>query len=546
MIVVQNFARENLVIYYDQKVYTQNYIVDRFEKIFEKFKDKDTSFRLYFEETFPPKFTDYFIYLYSDDDKKSELHHKFFSQLSERMQDSDIVIGRCDLTSSIFWGIWRYGLPYVRFYGSKFEGNFQYVYDGLDFKTYNEYIKNNSPRFGKKLDVKKDPRVQGDNPRKYYWKRHCENRDRNPKLLMDWFLYEIVDYDEVVEQYLQEKKYQQLPVYTITTLGQYKGKQYDQPYFIPYYRNIGKKLKVVMLGQPQYKENSRLNTRFLMREEFMAMGISSFRSFPVYNKWEFETDGTIASQDRDYNELTKLWTGWFHNSRNPARDLAHIKTPRLLFAHSDLMFVETMDKFPNGIETGKKDGYDVVMSILGNSSWHEDIKNWTLAVQCYEKLAETGKYKLLLIGRELPPSLVGKVDRIAQLPQEKFFSTLAKAQILLVPSISDASPRVITQALTMNAGIIVNQHIVGGWKYVNEQTGAFVDDFNDIVRLVEDVKRRRAEGILQPRKWFAEFSTYQYQRFHIMVKLMWHRFNFDTDINGFETDEERYICLACQ
>ena len=81
--------------------------------------------------------------------------------------------------------------------------------------------------------------------------------------------------------------------------------------------------------------------------------------------------------------MVKAWAAWFHNSRDPVRDLKHIKTPRLLFAHSDLMFQETMDHFPNGIETNIKDEYDVVMSILGDSTWHEDIKNWTLAVQCY-------------------------------------------------------------------------------------------------------------------------------------------------------------------
>jgi len=62
-----------------------------------------------------------------------------------------------------------------------------------------------------------------ENLEKYYWKRHCENIDRNPKLLMEWFLYEIVDYDKVVELYLQEEKYQKLPIYTISTLGKYKG-----------------------------------------------------------------------------------------------------------------------------------------------------------------------------------------------------------------------------------------------------------------------------------------------------------------------------------
>jgi len=49
-----------------------------------------------------------------------------------------------------------------------------------------------------------------------------------------------------------------------------------------------------------------------------------------------------------------------------------------------------------------------------------------------------------MIGRELPPSLVGKVDRVPMMNQKKFFETLARSHAILVPSISDASPRVIT------------------------------------------------------------------------------------------------------
>jgi len=60
----------------------------------------------------------------------------------------------------------------------------------------------------------------------------------------------------------------------------------------------------------------------------------------------------------------------------------------------------------------------------------------------------------------------------------------------------------------MNAAIVVNYHIVGGWKYVNEQTGSFVDDYNDIVNIIEDIKERRRNGILQPRNWFFEYSRF--------------------------------------
>ena len=85
-----------------------------------------------------------------------------------------------------------------------------------------------------------------------------------------------------------------------------------------------------------------------MKEEFMVLGKSSYRSFPVVDPWEWETDDTIRSLDRDWFELVKNWAGWLHNSRNPAVELRNLTIPRLLFAHSDLMLKEVKDKFPNG------------------------------------------------------------------------------------------------------------------------------------------------------------------------------------------------------
>jgi len=64
------------------------------------------------------------------------------------------------------------------------------------------YILANSPRFGHSVNSMPDPRLDKKNLEKIYWKRHCENIVTNPKLLMEWFLYEIVDYDKVVELYL--------------------------------------------------------------------------------------------------------------------------------------------------------------------------------------------------------------------------------------------------------------------------------------------------------------------------------------------------------
>ena len=44
----------------------------------------------------------------------------------------------------------------------------------------------------------------------------------------------------------------------------------------------------------------------------------------------------------------------------------------------------------------------------------------------------------------------------------------------------DASPRILSECLCLNKPALVNINIVGGWKYINEQTGEFFNDENDV------------------------------------------------------------------
>ena len=44
----------------------------------------------------------------------------------------------------------------------------------------------------------------------------------------------------------------------------------------------------------------------------------------------------------------------------------------------------------------------------------------------------------------------------------------------------DASPRTVTEAMCFNLPVLMNKNILGGWKYVIEQTGELFNDENDI------------------------------------------------------------------
>lgn len=73
-----------------------------------------------------------------------------------------------------------------------------------------------------------------------------------------------------------------------------------------------------------------------------------------------------------------------------------------------------------------------------------------------------------------------------------------RARFLFVPSELDASPRILAEALCMNTPVLVNRHILGGWKYVNPFTGAFFESERDVAKAA----RSCLERWTSPRRWF--------------------------------------------
>lgn len=69
----------------------------------------------------------------------------------------------------------------------------------------------------------------------------------------------------------------------------------------------------------------------------------------------------------------------------------------------------------------------------------------------------------------------------------EFLTLLIRTKVLFVPNRADASPKILTQALTANTAILVNKDIIGGWNYVNNQTGSFFSNENDVVNELKNL-----------------------------------------------------------
>lgn len=59
------------------------------------------------------------------------------------------------------------------------------------------------------------------------------------------------------------------------------------------------------------------------------------------------------------------------------------------------------------------------------------------------------------------------------LGQKEICRLVSSVKFVIVPSTRDSSPRIIPEMLVRNVPVLLNKHIYGGWKYLNNDTGLF-------------------------------------------------------------------------
>uniref|UniRef100_A0A6C0E823 Glycosyl transferase family 1 domain-containing protein n=1 Tax=viral metagenome TaxID=1070528 RepID=A0A6C0E823_9ZZZZ len=241
----------------------------------------------------------------------------------------------------------------------------------------------------------------------------------------------------------------------------------------------GKKLNIILISAPfRNEEHEKLYIKYKNIPNISFMGISSYSEFPskLTNPYE---NRYHEEKKHDYQSMV---TTWLHCFRNPDAYLRP-NIPRLLLSESDLKDYQTHK--PD--QTIKKE-YDFIYVCLKDNDkcepgWQSYNRNWTLAKKCLEIMCEKYGLKGCLIGRQnckFTNKCNGIVKVLPFLKYHEFQKELQKAKFLFVPNISDASPRVIVEAMCYNLRLLVNYNIVGGWKYVTQETGEFFNNEHDV------------------------------------------------------------------
>lgn len=228
-----------------------------------------------------------------------------------------------------------------------------------------------------------------------------------------------------------------------------------------------------------------LDIYYELRRTFRIIGFSSHVTFPAVN------DGLV----KDYGHLCD---GWCHCFRQPD-DYIPATLPRALVSESD--FVNYRVVSPQticGSSVPRKDFDFMYVCLPGR--WTEMTKNWTLAKACLYRLCNDLGLKGLLLGRwqilDLP--FRRNLTIVGDVPRQIALQYVGRSRMLFVPSLMDASPRLLAEALCMDVPILVNRGILGGWKYVTQSTGIFFDSDDDVAQAAAQCLSSSSD----PRSWF--------------------------------------------
>uniref|UniRef100_A0A7S4RY77 Uncharacterized protein n=1 Tax=Alexandrium monilatum TaxID=311494 RepID=A0A7S4RY77_9DINO len=262
----------------------------------------------------------------------------------------------------------------------------------------------------------------------------------------------------------------------------------------------GNQVNIILVRSQVNAHQHRLYQKY--KDAILFLGISSMNDYPLPQ----------AGEEFDY---LSMFPGFLHMMREPEKHFPpHVKT--LLMSQSDfsLPIVPARDySKPKKYDfTYSASDCDVASDGRGWCGWS---KNWSFVKQALPVMC--GEFKLtgVLVATKdkanrlaysIPEVCKGRMIQTTYLArQSDYFNYLKQSRFAFLPQIHDASPRVSTQALAHDVPILMNYHILGGWKYVNNMTGEFFHDMSDFRQALQKLlKNSEIPHRYEPRRWVFE------------------------------------------
>ena len=192
------------------------------------------------------------------------------------------------------------------------------------------------------------------------------------------------------------------------------------------------------------------------------IGISAYQNFPQPLKNihdQYNSDTFLKS----YENKIILWCHCFKDPQNYIPP----GVPLLLYSDSD-QYSNTVNL--NNLADKIEKKYDFFCSLPGGD-WNAWIRGSDIAKKWLNYMADTMNLNILVGAGEKRDGFSDKIVFLGHLPWNEFINKMNSCKYFINFSRYDASPRVIIEALALNIPVLLNENILGGWKYINKQTG---------------------------------------------------------------------------
>lgn len=275
------------------------------------------------------------------------------------------------------------------------------------------------------------------------------------------------------------------------------------------------------------KKSEDLYTEYL-EKGIHIFGITAYKSFP--NKKQLDTsEGEYEKNNPfDYTGKIKNWLCCFKNKENYGfTDWNNT----IDISESD--FYDASDK-PVSNENKKYD-FIYICNKDGDhcpiDGWNAINRNFDLAKKCFPIMCREFKLKGFVVGRDgcgLEKEYNSDQMEVAGwLDWHVLQDKINECKFLFVPNIMDASPRVIAECITKDLQVLMNQNILCGSKYVNDETGEFFTDEKDIRGSLSKLLKKQKN--VSPKKWWANHYSQEISQKKLRDFLAE---SFPNDLNG--------------
>jgi len=284
---------------------------------------------------------------------------------------------------------------------------------------------------------------------------------------------------------------------------------------------------IVFITHSFTRDDCEVDYNKFKSEGMHFLGLSSYSEFPgpISNPHDVLHDPKHKAYTYNYFDLTRGWCSVFREENN--KKWMREGFPRIQLAESD--FANYEQHLP---DPSVKKEYDFIYVCLKDgdkkegdkdcpAGWQSTIRSWSQAKKCLDIMCNKYKLKGLLIGRigcEVPATCHQLMELTDFQEYSTFIKNYNKCKFIFIPNYAEASCRVCTEAMCFNLPVLMNSNILGGWNYINDQTGEFFDTDNvdTFEPVLDKFMKKLNNNEYTPREWFIK----NYGKYNSGKKLM--------------------------